>query len=366
MTKTKKVKRDASKPFNDLPILPPKIELETVAVLKQLANSALALGELNGMAKTLPNPLILLNAVILQEAGASSEIENIITTQDHLYQALNSSLTADPATKEVLGYREALLGGFNFIKEKEFISVNAIVEIQALLEKNSAGLRKLPGTTLTNTSTGKVIYMPPDNHSRILELMKNLEDYLNIDNDDISPLIKLAVQHCQFESIHPFYDGNGRTGRIINILYLILKGYLDLPILYLSRFIIAHKADYYRLLHEVWKDNAWEEWIIFILKGIEVTAKDTQQQILSINVLFRKLEDKIKSTNAKAYNKELLELLFEQPYSKVDYVSKRLNVSRLTATKYLQNLVQLGILELKPVWKENLYINKALLQILKA
>lgn len=360
-------KFDPGKPANNLALIPPVINFETTSIFKQLTKSAVALAELKGLVNTLPNPYILLNAIILQEAEASSEIENVITTQDKLYQALNSQSQSniDPATKEVLRYREALLHGLKFVNKKGFLNTNCIVEIQSILEENSAGIRKLPGTTLTNTRTGKVIYTPPDNHASIVKLLKNLEDYINVDQDDISSLIKIAVQHYQFESIHPFYDGNGRTGRIINILYLILKGELEQPILYLSKYIIDNKADYYRLLQEVRTKNVWEEWVLFILKGIEVTANETKIQINKINKLFSKTENLIKEKNAKIYNKELLELLYEHPYSKVEYVTKRLEVSRITATKYLQNLVDLNILEIKQVWKENLYINKELFKLLK-
>ena len=367
MDKKRKLKFDPSKPSNDLPLLPPTINFETTTIFKQLTKSAVALAELKGLVNTLPNPYILLNAIILQEAEASSEIENVITTQDKLYQALTSQSPSniDPATKEVLRYREALLQGLKIIEKKGFLNTNCIVEIQSILEENSAGIRILPGTTLTNTRTGKVIYTPPDNHASIVKLLKNLEDYINIDDDDISSLVKVAIQHYQFESIHPFYDGNGRTGRIINILYLILKGQLDQPILYLSKYIIDNKADYYRLLQEVRTKDLWEEWVLFILKGIEMTANETKSQIKKINTLFSKTENLVKEKNAKIYNKELLELLYEHPYSKVEYVTKRLGVSRITATKYLQNLTDMGILEVKQVWKENLYINKDLFKLLK-
>lgn len=363
-----KEKIDPTKLNNNLAPLPPLVDLETKNIFKQLTKSAVALAELKGLVNTLPNPYILLNAIILQEAEASSEIENVITTQDKLYQALISQnqVSVDPATKEVLRYREALLHGLKIIEKKGFLNTNCIVEIQAILEENSAGIRKLPGTTLTNTKTGKVIYTPPDNYTSIVKLLKNFEDYINIDDDDISSLIKVAVQHYQFESIHPFYDGNGRTGRIINILYLILKGQLEQPILYLSKYIIDNKSDYYRLLQEVRTKNLWEEWVLFILKGIEETANETKIQINKINKLFSKTESLVKKENAKIYNKELLELLYEHPYSKVEYVVKRLGVSRITATKYLQSLVDMDILEIKQVWKENLYINKELFQLFKA
>jgi cell filamentation protein, protein adenylyltransferase len=359
-------KADTEKAFNDLPFLPPaKEKIETIKVLRQLVKSSVALAELKGLANTLPNPNILLNAIILKEARASSEIENVITTQDKLYQALTAKNTQiDPATKEVLRYREAMLFGFHFIQKSGFLNTNAIIEIQKVLEENNAGIRKLPGTALRNAATGKVIYTPPDDYDTILRLMKNLEEYLN-EYDDISPLIKLAVQHYQFESIHPFYDGNGRTGRIINVLYLILHNLLESPILYLSAYIIDNKADYYRLLQEIRLKDNWEEWILYILKGIEVTAKDTISQVEEINKLFIKTQEKIKSEAGKSYNKELLELLFEHPYSKIEYLVDRLEISRITATKYLKQLEKTGILQSRKVWKETLYINTELFDLLK-
>jgi Fic family protein len=353
-------------PFNNLPFLPPLREkIESIRVLRQLINSSVALAELKGLVNTLPNPNILLNAVILKEASASSEIENIVTTQDRLYQALSAKgIQIDLATKEVLRYREAALYGFQFIKKKEYLNTNAIIEIQKILEGNTSGIRKLPGTALRNSATGKVIYTPPDDHEAILKLMKNLEDYLN-EKDDIPLLIKLAVQHYQFESIHPFYDGNGRTGRIINVLYLILHGLLDSPILYLSSYIIKNKSEYYRLLQEIRIKGIWEEWVLYILKGVEETAHGAINQIQEIKKLFSNTQENIKKKAEKSYNKELLELLFEHPYCKIEYVIDRLKVSRITASKYLKDMEGAGILETKRIWKEVLYINTKLFELLK-
>lgn len=356
----------AEKPFNSLPELPPVWEkIETVKVLRQLVKASVALAELKGLASTLPNPDILLNAVILKEARASSEIENVITTQDKLYQALSAKgVEADPATKEVLRYREATLFGFKFIQQKGFLSTNAILSIQKILEENNAGIRKLPGTALRNAVTNKIIYTPPDDHDRIVMLLKNLEDYINR-QDDLSPLIKMAVQHYQFESIHPFYDGNGRTGRIINILYLILSGLLESPILYLSEYIINNKANYYRLLQEVRTKGHWEEWVLYILKGVEETANQTIIQIKAIQQLFIKTQEKIKKEAPKSFNKELVEILFEHPYCKTEILTTRLQISRITASKYLKQLQGIGILKPKQVWKETLYINTKLFELLR-
>lgn len=354
------------KPYNQLPLLPPPREkIETVKVLRQLVKSSVALAELKGLAATLPNPSILLNAVILKEARSSSEIENVITTQDKLYQALSAKgIEPDPATKEVLRYREAALFGFHFIKQKGFLSTNAILGIQEILEASQAGIRKLPGTALRNATTRKVIYTPPDDYDTLLRLMKNLEKYLN-DQDDISPLVKMAVQHYQFESIHPFYDGNGRTGRIVNVLHVILNDLLESPILYLSHFIIRHKTDYYRLLQEVRTKGAWEDWILFMLKGVEETAHETIIQIKAIQKLFLRTQERIKKGIPKAYNKELLEILFEHPYCKIEILTSRLKISRITASKYLKQLEGLGVLKSKRVWKETIYVNTGLFELLR-
>ena len=356
----------AELPFNSLPFLPPEKKLiETVPVLRQLVKSAVVLAELKGLANTLPNPQILLNAVILKEARASSEIENVITTQDKLYEALSAKAAqADVATKEVLRYREAMLKGFSILQKKGFINTNAIIEIQKTLEHNNAGIRKLPGTALKNAATGKVIYTPPDDHSKILQLLKNFEAYLN-EAGEIPSLVTLAVQHYQFESIHPFYDGNGRTGRIINILHLVLHGLLESPLLYLSAYIIENKTDYYRLLQEVRTKNNWEGWILYMLKGIEQTAAKTIGQIKDINLLFAKTQVKIKKGLQKTYTKELLEVLFEHPYCKTEYITQQLGISRITATKYLKELESLGVLQSKKIWKETLYINSGLYNLLK-
>ncbi len=364
--KTAISKNNNDNPFNELPFLPPvRGKIETVKVLRQLVKASVALAELKGMAKILPNPDILLNAIILKEARASSEIENVITTQDKLYQALSAKgIQVDSSTKEVLRYREAMLYGFHFIKRKDFLSVNAIIEIQRILEENAADIRKLPGTALRNAATGKVIYTPPDNQKSINRLMRNLEQYLN-SQDEISSLIKMAVQHYQFESIHPFYDGNGRTGRIINVLYLILNHLLENPILYLSAYIIDNKADYYRLLQEVRIKDNWEGWVLYMLKGIEQTANETIVQMKDISELFAQTQELVKKKAPKTYSKELIELLFEHPYCKTEYLVDRFGISRITASKYLKELEKIKVLQSKQVWKETLYINTKLFDLLK-
>lgn len=362
----RKVKK-SNKAFNDLPILPPEQSLvETIAILKQESKSAVALAELKGLARTLPNPNILINAVILKEAQASSGIENVITTQDKLYQALYAkSAKPDAATKEVLRYREALLMGTQLIKDKGFLNSNGIIAIQKELEENNAGLRKLPGTALINDLTNEVIYTPPDNFDTISNLMKNLEDYLNDDLDNISPLIKLAIQHYQFESIHPFYDGNGRTGRIINVLYLILKSLLTEPVLYLSSYIIRNKADYYRLLQEVRTKNNWEEWILYILKGIELIALETIDQINRITCLFNETQKLVQEKLHRIYSKDLIEQLFIHPYCKIEFLVINMGIERKAASRYLSNLEEIGILKSQQKGKELIYINTKLYNLLK-
>ncbi len=356
-----------NKAFNNLPFLPPKQSLvETIAILKQESKSAVALAELKGLTNTLPNPNILINAVILKEAQASSGIENVITTQDKLYQALYAkSAKPDGATKEVLRYREALLMGTRLIKERGFLNTNGIIAIQKELEENNAGLRRLPGTALINDLTNKVIYTPPDNFDTISDLMKNLEEYLNNDADDISPLIKLAIQHYQFESIHPFYDGNGRTGRIINVLYLILKGLLNEPVLYLSSFIIQKKGDYYRLLQEVRTKNNWEDWILYMLKGIEQTAQSAIEQINKINLLFNETQKLVQEKLPRIYSKDLIEQLFIHPYSKIEFLVNNLGIERKAASRYLNGLEEIGILKSQQKGKEVIYINTKLYNLLK-
>jgi len=352
--------------YNDLPLLPPLSEsIESNKILKQLVSSSVVLAELKGMVNILPNPTILLNAAILKEAKTSSEIENIITTQDRLYTALSAKGgQIDSATKEVLRYREALIYGMSFIKENEFLSVNAIVEIQHRLEGNNAGLRKLPGTALRNSKTGRVIYTPPDNLSDINRLLRNFEKYIN-ERDSVPYLIKMAVQHYQFESIHPFYDGNGRTGRIINILYLIMSGLIEKPVVYLSGYVIENKTEYYKLLQEVRTKNNWEGWVLYVLKGVEFASRIALRQVTSINKLLEKTKGKVQKRLPKIYSIELVELLFEQPYCKSEFLESRLSISRITAAKYLKELEKIKVLKSQKVWKETLYVNTELFELLR-
>ncbi|MDP3388220.1 MAG: Fic family protein [Eubacteriales bacterium] len=351
---------------NKLPMLPPELELETIAVLKQLARANRALAELKGYADTIPNKHILINAVMINEAKDSSAIENIITTHDDLYKAMSEASGASPAAKEVASYRTALWQGYELVKAREMLTTNMIIEIQGIIEKNRAGIRKLPGTVSKNERTGETVYTPPAGEAEIRDLLGNLEKYINEDHDnDIDPLIKLAVIHYQFESIHPFYDGNGRTGRIINVLYFVLKDLLDSPILYLSSYIIKNKSAYYRLLQEVRTGNNWEEWILYILTGIEETAIEALRLVKRINSEVETMRAEIKEKLPKIYSKELIDLLFYEFYTKINYVEKGLSVTRKTAVSYLNSLEEEGFLTSEKIGKERIYQNKRLYDLVK-
>ncbi|WP_152057454.1 Fic family protein [Aliarcobacter butzleri] len=344
--------------------LPLDIDIETKAILKKsiLANKALA--KLNGVAKIIPNQAILINSLILQEAKDSSEIENIITTHDELYQSSLDISNISHATKEVQSYSRALLKGFDLVKDNSLLLTRHIVDIQQELEGNVAGIRKQAGTVLKNQATGEVIHTPPQEESTIRKLLDNLEQYINT-NDGIDPLIKMAIIHYQFETIHPFYDGNGRTGRIINILYLVLNELLDLPILYLSSYIIKHKADYYRLLQEVRTKGSWEEWIIYMLEGIEQTATKQVQLINDIKELMDNTKQKLKAELPKIYSKDLLEVLFIHPYTKIDMLVDNLELHRDTASKHLKAMEKIGILNSVQIKNTRFYVNVKLFELLQ-
>jgi len=349
----------------ELPMLPPSAELETKAVLKQLARANRALAELKGYADTIPNKHILINAVMINEAKDSAAIENIITTHDDLFKAMSDASGASPAAKEVVSYRTALWQGYELVKAREIFTTNMIVEIQSIIENNRAGIRKLPGTVLRNERTGETVYTPPAGETQIRELLSNLEKYINEDFNDVDPLIKLAVIHYQFESIHPFYDGNGRTGRIINVLFLVLKELLDSPILYLSSYIIRNKSEYYRLLQEVRTQSNWGEWIVYILTGIEETAQETLGLVKRINAEVETMSSEIKEKLPKIYSKELIDLLFYEFYTKIIYIENGLSVTRKTAANYLSSLEKEGFLVSEKIGKERIYKNKRLYDIVK-
>ena len=350
-------------PYNDLPFLPPEEELETKKVLKQAIVATRVLAELKGRADEIPNQSMLVNAITLQEAKDSSEIENIVTTQDNLYQAFTANInTTDAQTKEVLRYRQALWEGYNNL-DKRPLSTNTFVSIVQTIKENNAGIRKTTGTRIA--SGNKTIYTPPEGERIIRDLLKNLEDFIHSENG-IDDLVRLAIMHYQFEAIHPFPDGNGRTGRVLNILYLVEKGLLEAPILYLSKYIIENKNQYHKKLRAVTEKFDWEGWILFMLKGVEVTAIYTLKKINAINDLMQETiayaKEKLPS---RVYSKELIELLFEQPYCKVKFLVDEDIAKRQTAAEYLQELEKIGILKSQKVGVENLFLNVRLFEILK-
>lgn len=337
---------------------------DTPAILKRLASASRALAELKGVAASIPNQAILINALGLQEAKDSSEIENIVTTHDELFKDdVLPETFANPTAKEVLRYRQALRLGFEQVRETGLITANHIVHIQAQLERNNAGFRKLPGTALRNGS-GETVYTPPQQAADIVALMGELERFINEpDRFGADPLIKMALIHHQFESIHPFYDGNGRTGRILNVLYLVKEGLLDVPVLYLSRHIVRTKADYYRLLQAVRDADAWEAWVLYMLEAVEQTAGQTIKTIHGIKEALFDYKHRIRA-NYKFYSQDLINNLFMHPYTKIEFVERDLGVSRLTATKYLDALDAGGFVRKQKLGRSNYYINLALNGIL--
>ena len=346
--------------------LPLKKDIETKEILRATITAHKTLAELKGIANSLPNQKIVINTLVLQEAKDSSEIENIITTYDEIYRSDISDSFINSDIKEVQNYKDALYLGFDIIKTKKFLTINHIKEIQSTLEKNDAGFRKQSGTVLKNPTTGEIKLIPPQNPKDIEELMTNLVDYINDSSlEDFDSLVKMAIIHYQFESIHPFYDGNGRTGRIINILYLVLENLLDVPILYLSRYIIKNKADYYKLLNDVSFNDGLNNWILFILKGIEEISKETIKTIKNIENLMNETKNIIIEQKTKIYSKDLLEALFYHPYTKRAFIEEQLNVSRPTATNYLNELEKLGILSSKKIGKEVFYVHNKLFELFK-
>ena len=345
--------------------LPLDLEIETRKVLKRLPSAHAALAELKGIVSKIPGQNILINTLGLQEAKDSSAIENIITTNDDLYKSeLNLDSFTTLNAKEVQNYVAAMRKGFELISQKGFLTNNIILKIQEGLEGNKAGFRKLPGTELKNSATGEVVYTPPQDYKDIERLMANLEKFINTrDKNELDPLVKMAIIHYQFESIHPFYDGNGRTGRIINILYLIQENLQHLPILYLSSYIIKNKPDYYRLLQKVREKDSWEEWFLFMINGIEQTSKETIDLILKISELMMSYKHKIRD-NYKFYSQDLLNNLFKHPYTKIEFLVNDLNVSRITAANYLNKLADDGLLTKKKLGTANYYINEPLFNLL--
>jgi Fic family protein len=353
-----------NRPYDSLPELPPSVEIESRRVLKQCVTSRAALAELKVAANLIPNPAILINLSML-EAQASSEIENIVTTADTLFQSVHAQERADPATREALRYRKALLDGVSSLQARP-LSTRTIEMICSTISGVEMTVRRVPGVQLRNTVTGAVIYTPPEGESRIRLLLKNWEDFLHTDDaqSPFDPLVRMAVLHYQFEAIHPFTDGNGRTGRVINSMFLVDRDLLSQPILYLSRYIIAHKADYYRLLEEVTRSGAWEEWLLFMLRGIEATAHWTVRKIDAMRTLTRALTHYLRQHYPKLYSRELVDILFEQPYCRITNLVERELGTRQLASRYLHGLVEAGVLQEVRRGQEKLFLHSKLLDLL--
>lgn len=349
---------DRTQPHNDLPLLPPAVDLESKAVLKQAIKANRVLANLRGLAAQIPNQGVLISSIVLQEARLSSEIENIVTTNDELYRAdADPDGKADPHTKEVLRYREALYHGFRTMKDRP-LTTNLFIEIVQLIKQTELSIRAIPGTALKNEA-GEVVYTPPVGEAVIRDKLSNLELFIHA-ADDLDPLVKMAVMHYQFEAIHPFPDGNGRTGRILNLLYLVDKGLLDIPVLFLSRYIIANRPAYYEGLRRVTEAQDWENWILFMLKGIETTAQQTFDQVLRIRVLMENVRERVQAEIPTIYSKDLIEVIFQHPYTKIQFLVDAGIAKRQTASGYLQSLAGLGILREQKHGREKYYINDAL------
>lgn len=351
-------------PYNDLPLLPPKADIETKEILRKTISAGRALAQLNGTLLNLPNPTLFLDTIYLQEAKASSQVENIITTNDELYKSLVADKkVGNSATKEVLSYKEALWLGLGQLKKKPFITTNLCISIVQCIKQNTASIRVTPGTTLSNTK-GEVIYTPPSGEKVIREKMANLEKFINED-EKIDPLIKMALMHYQFEAIHPFADGNGRTGRILLLLYLKLSGLLDTPAIYLSEYIIKNKADYYKSLRSVTENNDWESYILYMLDMIEETSNKGLERLNKITTTMANAADEIKVKLPKIYSKDLVEILFRLPYTKRQHLIDENIGNPKTVGNYLQTLEENGFLKSVKVGKEKLYLNERLLKILE-
>ena len=346
--------------------LPLSVDIESPRVLKKLAETHRSLAELKGVISTIPNENVLVETLTLREARESTAIENIFSTYDEVYQSnVYSNLFASPQAKEVHLYAEALKKGFELIRQKGILSLNIIKQIHRVVEQNDAGFRKQPGTKLLNDRTGEVVFTPPQDPGEIEELMSNLEIFINDESQmDIDPLLKMAVIHHQFESIHPFYDGNGRTGRIINILYLVQQNLLTLPVLYMSRYIISTKSDYYRLLQEVRDKGIWENWLLYILQCVRQTADESIVLVNAIRNLMATYKQKIRNQLPKIYSQDLLNNLFSNPYTRIELVQRDLGVSRSTAIRYLEALVNLGIIVKHKKGRDNFFVNQAFFRLL--
>ncbi len=353
---------DRDLPYNQLPKLSPTMGLETAIVLKQCIPARAALAELKQAAALLPNPAMLINTLPLLEAQASSEIENIVTTADELFRHMNGAAGANAATREALRYRQALLEGHQSLEHRPLTTATAEA-VCSKIKGVDMQVRRVPGTKLANSSSGEVIYTPPEGEDVLRDLLTNWESFLHSEGP-LDPLVRMAAAHYQFEAIHPFTEGNGRTGRVLNSLFLVEQELLPLPILYLSRYIIATKPEYYRLLLAVTTDGAWEDWLLYMLKGIEDTARWTGAKIAAVRALSEQTVEYVRSTLPKVYTRELVDLLFEQPYCRISNIVDRQIAVRQTAARYLRDLVRVGILQERKVGREILFVNPRLLDLL--
>ena len=349
--------------------LPLQFSFETAPILKKLINAHKELAHLNGICESLPNQVVLVHTLALQEAKDSSEIENIITTHADIYTAVANPEFKEikPATKEVLFYVDAIMKGLYLYKKKGVLTLNCIEEIQSAIERNKAGIRKLPGTALVNDRTNEIVYEPPQ-PNEIQDLLGNFLEIFNNDSSwSIDPLVKMAVLHYQFESIHPFYDGNGRTGRILNILYLIHEGLLNYPILYLSRYINANKSLYYKYLQslrDVSSNEVWEEYILFMLDGVVKTAQSTSKTVIALREKMNEYKHRIRDRHPSIYSQDLLNTIFSYPYTRIKILQERLSVSYLTARKYLDVLTEDKLLEKIRIGRDSFYVNVSMVDIL--
>lgn len=355
---------DQNIPYNDLPDLPPKTDVETVPILRMTVRANKAIAELKISGHLIPNQAVLIQALGLSEAKMSSEIENIVTTNDELYKAFaDSDISIDSQTKEVLYYKDALWYGFYALTQKKrLLTTPLFIELVQILRNSTHAIRKMPGTKLVN-GLGQIKYTPPEGEEVIRKKLANLEAFMHQDSS-IDPLIKMAIMHYQFEAIHPFADGNGRTGRILNILYLVEKKLLDIPILYLSKYVISNKVAYYNGLQEVTEKNAWESWILYILQGLEQTAIDTRKRILMIHRLILETAENVRKNIPRIYTKDLIEVLFRSPYCKIKFLEESGIAKRQTASVYLKELERIGVLRGVKKGRDIYYINEPFLRAL--
>lgn len=358
-----KTQFDRDTPWNDMPLLPPSVEVESRDILKACISAMTQLARTNALVKTLSNESVLVHTLPLQEARRSSEIENIVTTNDELYRAMTSDDNqVSSHTKEVLRYREALWEGMYAMQDRQIINISLFEQICTRIREIKTDVRRNE-VKIQNTLTKEIIYSPPSGYDNISKLLTNLENFINDDNG-VQPLVKMAIMHYQFEAIHPFADGNGRTGRILNILYLIHQDLLDLPILYLSRYFIQNRSEYYRFLREITEESKWEQWILYVLAAVEQTSRETADMIEGINTLIGNFAEQAHGKTRAAAREGFVDLLFKWPYCKINIVERELECSRITATKYLNEIAELGLLERQKIGREYYYINRNLMDLL--